>query len=377
MFHQSKTYYLYDIYLSALSMVIFTGIFFTSCQQRKDFESEIDSINQKALNNYLTRRDSLEYYYEKSYEYRKKHLRGNNGMMGILFHLGSAHVVKKNYQLSEKYLKEAQAYADSLQNKGWALLVGEQLNHLYKTAKDYKNYVLSPQYYLNAKEKWDSHKEKTRSNKLMLQYEIKQIDATIALMTKELRTQRQLLIFLGVLLLLIITIIPIVWVNIIAKERAIKTLYRQPVLAHDQQKVINTIMQKSTSECRTNPEIKMLTSLLHLLDVEQVYKNSDLSLELLAQELGTNTTYVSRLINREFHCNFKTLINRYRINYSKEEIRKNPENPIIKNIVMRAGFKSQSCFYAAFKQEVGMTPLQFAKVSLMESKKEVRHRESA
>ena len=316
-------------------------------------------------------------YYEKSYEYRKKNFPRNNGMVNILFHLGSAHLAKKNYELSEKYLLEAQAFADSSQNKGWALSVGEQLNRLYKTTKDYKKYALSLQYYLDAKEKWDSDKENTRFNKLTLQYEKKQKDATIALMAQELKTRRQLLIFLGVILLLIIAIITIVLVNKKAKEQAIKTLYRQSVLAHDQQKVIKTLLQKSTPEHQENPENKMLTSLLHLLDVEHIYQNSDLSLDSLAQELGTNTTYVSRLINSEFNCNFKTFINRYRINYSKVEIQENPDNLGMKNIGMKAGFKSQSSFYAAFKQEVGMTPLQFAKVSRMGNKQEEKGKKSA
>ncbi|SFE43779.1 tetratricopeptide repeat protein [Thermophagus xiamenensis] len=316
-------------------------------------------------------------YYEKSYEYRKKNFPRNNGMVNILFHLGSAHLAKKNYELSEKYLLEAQAFADSSQNKGWALSVGEQLNRLYKTTKDYKKYALSLQYYLDANEKWDSDKENTRFNKLTLQYEKKQKDATIALMAQKLKTRRQLLIFLGIILLLIIAIITIALVNKKAKEQAIKTLYRQSVLAHDQQKVIKTLLEKSTPEHQENPENKMLTSLLHLLDVEHIYQNSDLSLDSLAQELGTNTTYVSRLINSEFNCNFKTFINRYRINYSKVEIRENPDNLGMKNIGMKAGFKSQSSFYAAFKQEVGMTPLQFAKVSRMGNKEEEKGKKSA
>ncbi|MGQ1889344.1 tetratricopeptide repeat protein [Thermophagus sp. OGC60D27] len=316
-------------------------------------------------------------YYEKSYEYRKKNFPRNNGMVNILFHLGSAHLAKKNYQLSEKYLLEAQAFADSSQNKGWALSVGEQLHQLYKATKDYKKYALSLQYYLDAKEKWDSNKENTRFNKLMLQYEKKQNDATIALQAQKLKIRRQLLIFLGVLLLMIITIITIVLANKKTKEQAIKTLYRQSILAHDQQKVINSLLQKSAPEHHDNSENKMLNSLLHLLDIEHIYQKAELSLESLAQELGTNNTYVSQLINREFNCNFKTLINRYRINYCKTEIKENPDNLAMKNIGMKAGFKSQSTFYAAFKQEVGMTPLQFAKVAHMENKKQEPSKKSA
>lgn len=354
-------------------------------EQAMDMAYEINhpdaiAVAMSNMGNFFFRKGDIDKalsYYEKSFEYRKKHIPNNNGMLNILFHLGSAHLAKKNYDLSEKYLVEAQAFADSSQNKGWALSVGEQLHQLYKATKDYKKYALSLQYYLDAKEKWDSNKENTRFNKLMLQYEKKQNDATIALQAQKLKIRRQLLIFLGVLLLMIITIITIVLVNKKTKEQAIKTLYRQSILAHDQQKVINSLLKKSTPEHQDNSENKMLNSLLHLLDVEHIYQKAELSLESLAQELGTNNTYVSQLINGEFNCNFKTLINRYRINYCKTEIKENPDNLAMKNIGMKAGFKSQSTFYATFKQEVGMTPLQFAKVAQMENKKENQNKRSA
>ncbi|WP_025865376.1 helix-turn-helix domain-containing protein [Prolixibacter bellariivorans] len=306
-------------------------------------------------------------YYKKGYVYVKKHDNKPVSIMGIMFHLGDANLAKKNFSLSEKYLKKALDLADSLHLSGWSVTTNLRLNDLYRTTKDYKKYVLSLQHYINVKDKWEADKQNARFNKLSLQYEKKQQDATIALQTAELKNRRQLLIILGIALLLIISVVTAILINKKTKERAIRTIYRQQLLAHDQQKVISSLLKKTVPLAPERPENKMLTTLLHLLDEQHIYQNADLSLEMLAQELGTNVTYVSQLINREFNCNFKTLINRYRINYSKTEIKENPGNLAMKNIGLKAGFKSQSTFYAAFKNEVGMTPMQFSKVAQLEN----------
>lgn len=345
--------------------------FARSLQMAYDMHDPV-SIGTALINmgNFLNRKGDVDKaltYYKKGYEYVKKHDNKPVSIMGILFHLGDANLAKRNFSLSEKYLKKALALADSLHLSGWAVTTNLRLNDLYKTTKDYPKYVLSLQHYIKVKDKWEADKQNARFNKLTLQYEKKQQDATIALQTAELKNRRQLLIILGIALLLIISVVTAILINKKTKERAIRTIYRQQLLAHDQQKVISSLLKKTVPLAPEKPENKMLTTLLQLLDEQHIYQNPDLSLEMLAQELGTNVTYVSQLINREFNCNFKTLINRYRINYSKTEIKENPGNLAMKNIGLKAGFKSQSTFYAAFKNEVGMTPMQFAKVAQLEN----------
>ena len=38
--------------------------------------------------------------------------------------------------------------------------------------------------------------------------------------------------------------------------------------------------------------------------------------------VGTNTTYLSNAVNQVFHCNVKTLINWYRVQYAKTVLSK-------------------------------------------------------
>ena len=101
-------------------------------------------------------------------------------------------------------------------------------------------------------------------------------------------------------------------------------------------------------------------SLLAFMEKNKPHLSPELTLKLLAQELGSNSKYLSYIINKEFNCNFSSFINRYRINEAKEFL-SDPENNIytIESIAYKTGFKSKSAFNAAFKKITNLTPSKF------------------
>ena len=70
-----------------------------------------------------------------------------------------------------------------------------------------------------------------------------------------------------------------------------------------------------------------------------------------------NTTYLSNAVNNYFGCNFKRLINSYRVARAKELL--DGKDCPVSELFSRCGFASKSVFYVAFKKVVGMTPLQY------------------
>ena len=71
----------------------------------------------------------------------------------------------------------------------------------------------------------------------------------------------------------------------------------------------------------------------------------------------TNTTYLSNAVNNYFGCNFKRLINSYRVARAKELL--DGKDCPVSELFSRCGFASKSVFYVAFRKVVGMTPLQY------------------
>ena len=74
-------------------------------------------------------------------------------------------------------------------------------------------------------------------------------------------------------------------------------------------------------------------------------------------ESVTNTTYLSNAVNNYFGCNFKRLINSYRVARAKELL--DGKDCPVSELFSRCGFASKSVFYVAFRKVVGMTPLQY------------------
>jgi len=97
-----------------------------------------------------------------------------------------------------------------------------------------------------------------------------------------------------------------------------------------------------------------------IMQSQQTFLRSDLTLPKLAQELGCSGNHLSQVINSEFGTSFFEYLNRYRIDYAKELLsRNNGHGNSILSIAFTVGFNSNSAFYSAFKKRVGITPAQY------------------
>ena len=94
-------------------------------------------------------------------------------------------------------------------------------------------------------------------------------------------------------------------------------------------------------------------------DVEQIMENyaEELTLEELARRLGYSKFHLSRVVSDTFHCNFRTLLNSYRISAAEELLRSTRKTVL--DIAYATGFQNQSSFNRVFLKITGMTPNQF------------------
>jgi len=97
-----------------------------------------------------------------------------------------------------------------------------------------------------------------------------------------------------------------------------------------------------------------------LMTVQKLYRNPELSRDLIAEKLKVSPGYLSQLISASVHSNFSSLINDYRISDAKQMLLDSDfDKYSIVAIGLEAGFKSKSTFYTAFKKHTGYTPNQF------------------
>ena len=93
---------------------------------------------------------------------------------------------------------------------------------------------------------------------------------------------------------------------------------------------------------------------------EELYLNPKLTIEELANAIGTNRTYLSNYLNNQLNSNFYEYVNAYRIKKASAMlISDDIEN--LEIIAEKCGFNSLSTFRRAFIKETGKTPLQYRK----------------
>lgn len=90
---------------------------------------------------------------------------------------------------------------------------------------------------------------------------------------------------------------------------------------------------------------------------KQIYLDKKLTIVRLAEEIGTNRTYLSNYINAELRKSFSDYVNGYRVNYAKKKLVEN--NAPLDVIAEMSGFNSLSSFRRMFTLMEGCTPGQY------------------
>lgn len=109
----------------------------------------------------------------------------------------------------------------------------------------------------------------------------------------------------------------------------------------------------------------LLKNIVDIMENTEEYCDSDFSLEKLSSLVGSNTKYVSQIINDTFNKNFRSFVNEYRI---KEACSRLADSEVYGNLTIQAigesvGYKSRTNFTEIFKKNTGLTPAMYQKMA--------------
>lgn len=96
-----------------------------------------------------------------------------------------------------------------------------------------------------------------------------------------------------------------------------------------------------------------------IMESEKIYRNSELKLSTLADQLGFSSNHISQVINERTNNNFSDFINSYRINEAKKLILEAKEKPVFIEIAYDVGFNNKTSFNNAFKKLTQQSPSEF------------------
>jgi len=158
-------------------------------------------------------------------------------------------------------------------------------------------------------------------------------------------------------------------VNILADGLLVLMVYfiavaqwRNPSLFHVKQ-LKKELVQSNPSDTNKPTEglldLELRSKLLSLVQTkvkeQALYRDSELTLTTLAEQVGVSVHHLSETLNQEGGKNFNQFINEYRVEEVCRQLQQKNDRKLIE-LAMDAGFSSRSSFNAIFKKFTGETP---------------------
>lgn len=316
--------------------------------------------------------------YPQSIEYFKKAMKDKQAAQTssiVYAHLGYARVLmkQKKYEEAIPLLKQGIAISYARANAVHRNELYESLSacyeqlHQYKEALNhYKVFRLENDSLFNKDKERDLSEMRFKYDSERQENLIKQ--SKLDVMQKEQRIQQQTFI-----LIIIVLVLGLLYYLYRRKNKLYLSIVKQNQEAIKRETELNRrIKELETNESAPSPpekyaassltdekSLELFRTLERIMREEKIYKDNLLTKDKVAELLGTNRTYLSRIINEQAKLSFTHYVNRFRI---EEAIRllSDPENDTpLKAISSELGFNSISTFYNLFQSAVGMTPSQY------------------
>ena len=114
--------------------------------------------------------------------------------------------------------------------------------------------------------------------------------------------------------------------------------------------ILGEVLLGAELEERSGDDDLLQSMMLFLLD----HYTRDISLDEMAKAVGYSKWYLSKVISSTFRCNFRTLVNSYRVSMAQNLLLSTRNS--VNSIAYECGFKNQSSFNRVFLEISGVTP---------------------
>ena len=121
-----------------------------------------------------------------------------------------------------------------------------------------------------------------------------------------------------------------------------------------------TELKEKEATYRTLVSPRLMDALKENILIQKKYKDKSYSAKTLAKDLGTNTRYISAVVNVKFHMNYTSFVNKYRIEEAMALlVDKRYQDLNMEEISDMVGFSNRQSFYASFFKLNGCTPREY------------------
>ena len=104
---------------------------------------------------------------------------------------------------------------------------------------------------------------------------------------------------------------------------------------------------------------KTREALLQSMEIDHLYLDPTLSLNLMVERIGIPQKTISHVLNQHIGKSFNDFVNEYRIEAVKRKLLEGHRHLTITGIALECGFNSQATFQRAFKNATGQSPTEY------------------
>ncbi|WP_299604306.1 AraC family transcriptional regulator [uncultured Aquimarina sp.] len=330
------------------SFVLHEGI---TLYQKKEYTSALDSIN-KAL----------------SHIKKNKRWRDIKNTLDGFLHLSKTYNKLDSTSMFLKSLQEIDQIYDKTQYTSDEVREAYELLVNYYKSKNDKNKQL---FFLNKLLKIDSTLHinyKNLNRKIVFKYDTPKLlsekEKLISLLeTKQKKSSNKFLMMVLLTCVLIVTFGYVYYKNYQYKKRfrALMSLEKEKT---DYTKT-NSSNNLSSNVLSDIPEeiVNNILKQLNQFEEKNEFLSPNLTVNILAKKLKTNSKYLSKVLNTKKQKRFNVYINELRVNYAIDQLKINPKFRLysIKGIAHELGYNNDRAFSKAFYQKTGVHPSYFIK----------------
>lgn len=252
------------------------------------------------------------------------------------------------------------------------------LSQYYEQEKSYSKALVYQHLYQVEKDSIFNANKEYAINDLETKYGTEKLKSEIVTARLEQSKREKVLMLMGAVLICIVIIAGTLYYLYRRKNTLYKTIVRQNLESIKREKSLesqigelkkaiddtemkdNSAINKYTgSSLSSEKGVELFYRLESLMESEQIYQDNMITREKVADQLGTNRTYLSQAINEQTGKTFTQYVNEIR---TREAVRQlsDPNNDIpLKALCAKLGFNSMTTFYSLFQNKVGMTPTQY------------------
>lgn len=128
--------------------------------------------------------------------------------------------------------------------------------------------------------------------------------------------------------------------------------------------IISTLKSQTAKNGEEERDTRLFECLETLMTRQKIYRNKDISVDKVAEILGTNRSYVSYAINRCSDTSFWEYINHKRIEEAISILCEDKQTVPMSELASFLGYSSLSTFSRVFKSETGCPPSKYREIIL-------------